>query len=299
VIDVLDQLLRQLFRSRIAELTSDDQVRFQPPDNDWRTYVGTLSGIALNVYLVTLAENTALRSNERERLAAGSQVLEVRAPRRLDCQYLITAWSPVSVSSPFEPTLDEHALLYKVTDALMDAEPLVARRIYAPGPLPPGFPDVIADAELPSLILAADAFSKTAEAEFWGSVEWRWKPGVYLTITLPVLLESLVAGPPVLTRIARTAEIGGAAGPETRIQIGGRVTAGAPPAPVAGAWVRLETLAGAALRTAAVDALGRFTFAGLAPGPYRLRVRAAGFAEATLAITIPAAAAGGYDVQLS
>jgi len=299
VIDALDHLLRQLFRSRLpAVLTTDDQVRFQPPDNDWRTYVGTLSGIALNIYLVTLAENTELRSNGRVREVAGGQVLETRAPRRIDCQYLITAWSPVSASSPFEPTLDEHALLYQVTSVLMNAEPLVPSRIYAPDPLPAGFPVEIADAELPSLILAADAFSKTAEAEFWGSVEWRWKPGIYVTITLPVPFDSQIAGPPVLTSIARTREIGGVAAAEERIQIGGQVLAGATPAPVAGAWVRLQTPAGAALRTVAADAQGRFTFAGLTAGAYNLRVRATGFAEAARAITIPSTT-GGYDVHLS
>jgi hypothetical protein len=296
MIDQLDHLLRHLLRSTIAELASDDQVRFQPPDQDWRSFVGTLSGIALNVYLVALAENTHLRSNEVARQYAGPQVFETRAPRRLDCQYLITAWSPVSVSSLFEPTVDEHALLYKTAAVLMNAEPFVPRRIYAPDPLPSGFPDAIADAELPSLVLLADAFPKMAE--FWGTVEWRWKPGVYLTVTLPVLLDRQVAGPPVLTRAARTALLGGAAPAAELVQIGGQVLAGAPPAPVGGAWVRLESPAGAALRTASTDDQGRFTFAGLAAGPYTLRVRAAGFAEAARAIAIPSAP-GGYDVQLS
>ncbi len=298
MIDVLGHLLRQLFRSRIAILINDDQVRFQPPDDDWRTYVGTLQTIALNIYLVTIAENTELRTNQRDRQVVGGQVLETRQPRRIDCQYMITAWSPVSASSPFEPTLDEQALLYQVTSVLINAEPIVPRNIYAPGPLPAGFPLEIADAELPSLILAADAFPKTAEAEFWASVEWRWKPGVYLTITLPVPFDSQAAGPPVATSFMRLHEIGGIAPPEERIQIGGQVTTGAPPAPVPSAWVRVETPAGLALRTAAADAMGRFTFAGLSAGSYNLRVRAAGFAEAVRAITIPSTT-GEYDVQLT
>jgi hypothetical protein len=306
MIDALDNLLRHLFRSRIPSLLSDDQVRFQAPDNDWRSYVGTLTGIALNVYLVALTENTALRDNARERQYVGDQVLDTRAPRRLDCQYLLTAWSPIHVTSAFEPTLDEHALLYQVASTLVDAEPLVARRIYAPGPLPAGFPADIADVELPSLVLAADAFSKTAEAEFWGSVDSRWRPGIYLTVTLPVPYVAQGAGPAVLTRLSSLGTLSGttagpAAAPQVLTQIGGQVSTGVPPAPVtpvAGAWVRLESVAGAALRTVAADGLGRFTLAGLAPGSYILRVRAAGFAEAARPITIPAAP-GGYDVQLS
>ena len=39
MIHLLDNLLRQLFIEQIAELTNDTQVRFQPPDADWRTFV--------------------------------------------------------------------------------------------------------------------------------------------------------------------------------------------------------------------------------------------------------------------
>jgi hypothetical protein len=292
MIDFLDHLLRHLFRSRIPELSSDDLVRFQPPDQDWRNHVGTLASVALNVYLVSIWENATLRSNAVERQLDLGQVSERRAPRRLDCMYLATAWSPISVNSLFEPTPDEHALLYQVAAVLMNAEPLVPRRLYEPDPLPAGFPDAIADAELPSVILLADAFPKLAE--FWGTVDFRWKPGVYFTITLPVVLDSQVAGPPVLTRIATYRAPGGAA--EARVQIGGLVSAGAPAAGVAGAWVRLESPAGAALRTATTDADGHFTFAGLAPGAYTLRARATGYPEASRAIAIPSAP-GGYDLH--
>jgi len=37
MIDHLDNLLHRLFRHSIAELTADAQIRFQPPDEDWRT----------------------------------------------------------------------------------------------------------------------------------------------------------------------------------------------------------------------------------------------------------------------
>ncbi len=57
-----DNLLRQLLISRVPTITDEAQVRFQPPDEDWRTYVSTLSvggnpANALNVYLVDVREN--------------------------------------------------------------------------------------------------------------------------------------------------------------------------------------------------------------------------------------------------
>ncbi|NUN01408.1 MAG: DUF4255 domain-containing protein, partial [Bryobacteraceae bacterium] len=72
MIDHLDNLLRQVFLSRIAEMEDESQVRFQPPDDTWRTYVSNLTvggqpANALNVYLADLRENRTLRSNERVR----------------------------------------------------------------------------------------------------------------------------------------------------------------------------------------------------------------------------------------
>ena len=66
MIDHLDNLLRQLFISEIDEITSEAQVRFQPPDEEWRTFVANLTvagrpANALNVYLVDLRENRKLR----------------------------------------------------------------------------------------------------------------------------------------------------------------------------------------------------------------------------------------------
>lgn len=291
----LDNLLRHLFVDRVDEIAGDDQVGFQPPDQDWRNHVGGLAGPALNVYLVALTENRKLRSNERVREFAGGTVHETPAPRRLDCHYMITAWSPVPPSPLVEPTVDEHALLYQVAAALTHAEPLVPRRVYDPAPLPATFPEAIADAELPTVVLAAEGVAQTAD--FWSTVDWRFKPAVHLTVTLPVLYERQVAGPMVTTRITEYRLDRRPETAEVWIQIGGHVRSGAPPQPVAGAWVRLETPGGLPLQTAETGADGRFTFTQLAAGPYALRIRAAGFAEATRNVQVPSAA-GGYDVEI-
>src|SRR5689334_24532296 len=113
MIDVLDNTLRQLFLSRIDEIKDESQVRFQPPDDTWRTAVAnlTVNGQpvnALNVYLVDVRENRVLRSNERLRDFQNGSITETRAPRRMDCHYLISAWSPANMTPAIEPTLDEH-----------------------------------------------------------------------------------------------------------------------------------------------------------------------------------------------
>ena len=82
-------------------------------DSSHRTKTGgamltNLEGNALNVYLVDLRENRQLRSNERVREAKRHRQRNTSA-RRVDCHYLITAWSPAVITPAVEPTLDEHS----------------------------------------------------------------------------------------------------------------------------------------------------------------------------------------------
>ncbi len=200
MIDHFDNLLRHLFEAQIDEITNEAQVRFQPPDDAWRTYITNLTVDgdpvnALNIYLVDIRENRKLRSNQRLRQVQNGVVNETLVPRRMDCHYLVTAWSPAATTAAVEPAVDESALLYKVTAALMNSEPLIPRQAYQPDPLPGTFPDEFADTELPTTVLPAEGFPKLAE--FWGTMGtgYRWKPAVYLVVTLPVVLEKRVRSP--------------------------------------------------------------------------------------------------------
>lgn len=302
MINYLDNLLRHLFMTDIAELTDEPQIRFQPPDEDWRNYVSGLEGNALNIYLADLRENRKLRSNERVHENQNSIINQTPAPRRIDCHYLITGWSPAQPGPSVEPTPDEHALLYQVTHVLMNHDPLIPREIYAPDPLPPSFPEIIGDAELPTSILPVEGFLKLPE--FWGTmgVNHRWKPAVYLVITLPVVLPTEVAGPMVTTRITEYRQTGQAETAEVWMQIGGQVldATNVPPddapTPIENAWVQLETMGGQRLQTTRTNELGRFTFGELQAGQYRLRFSATGFSEAVREIGVPSPT-GEYDLR--
>jgi hypothetical protein len=303
MIDALDNIIGQLFLTTIDEITSSSQIGFEPPDDKWRAYVSNLGTggkpvNALNVYLADLKENRVLRSNERVRDFQNGLFTETPAPRRVDCHYLISAWSSATANLPtVEPTVYEHALLYKAVASLMDAEPFVATQIYGSAGLPMGFPDIIADFQLPSTILPVEGFPKLAE--FWGATRTvHWKPAIYLIVTLPVVLPLKIAGPMVTTRIAEYEFIGGTQIVETLIQIGGSVTSGGKS--LVGAWVMLEDSNKIPVKTTNTDSDGHFTFGGLAAGNYFLRVRAQGHAEPLnpIPITVPSAT-GSYDVQLT
>lgn len=304
MIDQLDLTLRRLFIGRVAGITADTQVRFQPPDEDWRTYVknlqvGAASANSLNVYLVDLRENRKLRSNERTRQVVQGDVLETQAVRRVDCHYLISAWSPADVTPAIEPTLDEHAVLYDVIDVLAANDPLEAATIFAPAPPPPA----IAAESLPMVVLPPDGFVKLAE--FWGTMgdKHRWKPCVYLVVTVPMLPQAFRAGPMVTSLIAQArGRDSGAA--ETLVTIGGTVTTGAPAQPVADAWIELlVTPANVRLHFVRADTDGRFRFAGLQPAlkpgqQYALRASSPTLGVSALrAIDIPSPS-GEYDLTL-
>ncbi len=81
----LDNVLHHLFMTQMAELTDGVQVRFQPPDQDWRTYVADLTvdgqpANALNIYLAEPRENCKLRSNERVRSPDICKLSEILCP---------------------------------------------------------------------------------------------------------------------------------------------------------------------------------------------------------------------------
>ncbi|MBL8298420.1 MAG: DUF4255 domain-containing protein [Rhodanobacteraceae bacterium] len=306
----IDNLLRQLLIAGIDEIADESQVRFQPPDQDWRTYVGTLTVLglpanALNVYLVDVRENRKLRSNERVRQrvpGADGMVREVPAPRRVDCHYLISAWSPATVTPAVEPTLDEHALLYKAIVALDRAEPLVPRKVYAPSPLPAGFPLAIADDELPTTLLPVEGYAKLAE--FWGTMgeDHRLRPVIHLVLTVPLLYEPQPMGGMVTTRYAVLRPRDSSDPGDVLVEIGGRVVDSThplpdgSPSPLPGAWVTIETMLGKRLQLTRCDAFGRYTFATLRDGDYRLRASTETLGQVVRDIHLPSPS-GEYDLS--
>lgn len=337
MIDLLDNLLRKLIISeQIENLTSETQLQqreaqigFGPPDENWRTFVSNLTvggdpANALNFYLVDLRENRKLRSNERLRSIGNGLASDEPVPSRLDCHYLVSAWSPAQATPAIEPTLDEHALLYEVTEILVRVLPLNPFRIYTgiysrihPSgsiALKNALDQVLKpwgrfqDVDLPAVVAPPDGYLKLSE--FWHGMgqNARLKPVLYLIITLPVALIRTIVGALVTTRITEYRQIEGLSDGEIYVQIGGFVLETLPPLPdgtpvlpipVVGAWVQLATLTNAPLQTVETDELGRFTFAGLDPGSYRLIARAKGLGELPARDIVVPSPSGEYDLRFS
>lgn len=288
MIDYLDDLLRTLLSTRVPGLAAS-QISFSAPDDDWRKTISGSLGNVLDIYLIEFYTNAELHSNEVFVQGSGINQQIVRAPARLNCRYLISAWSPVSATPLVEPAIEEGVLLHQVTTVLAEALPFDAAAIYAPSPVPAGFPPDMLTPPLPAVVNPTEPFDKLSE--FWHRMDTIWKPVVDLVVTIPVLHAPRLSGPPVTTLFS---EYGTVDAPELEelTTIGGVITSGGQP--VAQAWVRLVELS----RTVTTDASGQFIFEGIRRGAYTLAGGATGHATVSRAIDVPSLS-GEYNLDLT
>lgn len=317
MLSLLDELLRTLLMNGLSGLrtvvpgqppqpVSANQVRFEAPDEKWRSSLTGLQRNAVNLYLVDLRENRRLRSNERGRAPESGVILEQPAPSRIDCHYLITAWSPTEQLTPqVEPVLDEHALLYDIAAVLMQAGALNPSERYAPGSAAlNAWPEAFRTSDLPIVVAPGDGFPKLAE--FWGTmgVNHRWKPVLYLVVTLPVELLRTASGPMVTTTITEYRQRDKPETAEVWIQIGGQVLdtvhplAGGLPRPVAAARVEIrDAITGELVQQTDTDTQGRYRFVRLQAGRYKLRASAPGLTMASPRDVVVPSLTGEYDLK--
>jgi hypothetical protein len=294
VIELVDDLLRRFLRARLPTLLpTDDHVRFEPPNHTFPPLVGHVEGHVASVYLIDVRENRRLRSNERH-LDPLTYEWEL-PPHRVDCHYLITAWSNATPAGGIDPTIEEHKVLSRVAAALLEEGDLSFARVLPAATLA-GLPEAVREADLPITVGPGEGFNKMAE--FWGTMGATapWRPAVYLIVTVPLPhVTDLEPGPPVETIHVTVAAIGADAA-ELTCDIGGTIeTAGGLPIP--GAWVALETPVGLRLDEQHATEDGRYVFAGRPPGDYRVAVRADGFAPPpTTPIHVVAPAIDGYRI---
>jgi hypothetical protein len=317
MIDHLDTLLHRLFRHSIAELSADGQVRFDPPDEAWRGLVPTITDAAglhansLNVYLADLRENRKLKTIAREQRVVEREVYDARPARRVDCHYLISAWSPVSSSLTTDPTLDEHALLAEAARVLGELDALdpvaICAATRAPNLPAIAVPEALVGETLPLVLLPVEGFPQYAE--FWGTMgtRSRWKPCVYVVITAALKNSATRAGPIVTTPIRDTLQRDAAEVAQTHYHISGQVFAAAvasrpgaavaPQQPVPRAWVELLDVTGTTRVTLTrADSNARFTFGNVPAGSYQLRASSQPEGTTPLrTITVPEPS-GNYDL---
>ncbi len=308
MLDLVDTLLRDvILAAGIPQMNQVAQIRFQPPDGTLRGDVLNLNLRVLCAYLVDLREHRKLRSNERFTARIADNIEVLPAPARVDCHYLISAWTPTQPAPGVEPTLEEHTLLYQTSAVLFQEGSLCPSRAYAPGSAPLiAWPALFRDDELPTVVLPVEGFLKLSE--FWGTMgpNSPWKPCIHWVITVPVALLREIQGPPVTTTITdHRIWDPAAAGVEGDVwaQIGGQVLDLANPfpdgrpGPLPGAWVLLEDPAtGRILQTTTADDDGHFIFNRIQRAQYRLRAGIVNRGQQNRVVDVPSPT-GEYELR--
>lgn len=191
MIDDLDRSIETLLRRELpAEIVSQATITFVTPDEEFPPTSVTLP--AIDLFLYDVRENRELRSNEWliERASDGTATKQ-RAPVRVDCSYLITAWPSESSTTPAE---DEHRLLGEVMRALLRH---------------PTIPDAdlvgsLAGQEPPPPATSLQPGRIEDLAGFWQALGGKPKASLHCTVTIAAQVQEPVeTGPPVRDKLLR------------------------------------------------------------------------------------------------
>jgi hypothetical protein len=278
--DDLDSTLKAILDDPGAplELRNAD-VSFETPDRNF-----TPAQATINLFLYDVRENRELRDPVPVTELVGTSFVRRRPPLRVDCMYLVTAWSNQvgPARNAEEHRLLAQALLWLSRFPVVPSTFLVGSLIGQP--MPP-----------PAMVAQVDG-TKNA-GEFWTALGSPPRPGFYLLVTIALQLQvERPEGPPVISKEIRMVD---KANPAIVLadtfEIAGVITEAATLDPIADALITMmET--GRSTRSA-VD--GRFRFTELPAGSYTLRTEAAGFGTEAKSIDVPAPSLNEYDMSLA
>ncbi|HYN97978.1 MAG TPA: DUF4255 domain-containing protein [Pilimelia sp.] len=177
MLHLLDESLEAYLRAIVPLPQRDVDVVFEAPDGDWAAGV---SRPTVDLYLWDIRPNVSEREYGEEIVAKpdGRRVRRDPLPR-VDCRYLVTAWTT--------EVRDEHSLLGNVLTALL-LHPIVAAE-HLQGP----FADV---RPLPRVTLRSG--DGTENSDFWSALGGQLKPGLDIVVTATIdAALTVVTGPPV------------------------------------------------------------------------------------------------------
>jgi len=182
VLQDLDATLAAMLRAELS--LQNVTVSFATPDDQFPPTSVVLPAIVL--FLYDVRENYELRTDQWELdRQPGGVATRRRAPSRVDCSYLITAWA--SATAP-DPPADEHRLLGEVMRVLLQHRtvPETYLRGELAGQEPPLRARLMTDNLLQSI------------GEFWQAMGGKPKATLHYAVTISVDVgEPVPAGPAV------------------------------------------------------------------------------------------------------
>jgi hypothetical protein len=299
-------------------------ISFDAPDSHFRNTLLLKQGTVLNVFLVDIRENRLLRTGDHVKFN-GPERYVAQVPARLDCHYLMTAWSAAGqTGQDGENVVAEHRLLYSGAAALIRHNPIVARKIFGGIPtdldaLNDNDPNwlstvtandtdttlsdfysldpILRDSELAIDVLPPEGYHRIGE--FWGLMGATaiWHPSAYFIVTIPIERHRTASGPPIRS-IGTIYDRSTPASTETLYLIGGTVSSAKgnpiPRVPATMSRQEVDPITGTTrsfVETTLTDMQGRFTFAEVPAGTVQLSSQGK-----TSDVNVPPKSLGEYDV---
>jgi hypothetical protein len=190
MIDDLDRALEELLRQELPQnVVEQVTISFATPDDQFPPTSVALP--AIDLFLYDVRENRDLRSSEWVVERGADRATKTRAPVRVECSYLVTAWP--SESSPTPPQ-DEHYLLGEVMKVLLRHATIPAELLQGSlvGQEPP----------LPAISLHPSHLEMMGQ--FWQALGGKLKVALNYTVTIGVAVhEPVVIGPPVTDKMLK------------------------------------------------------------------------------------------------
>jgi len=189
MLHLLDETLETFLRTVVPLPARDVDVVFEAPDGEWSAALS--SRPTVDLYLWDIRPNLVERD-------FGEIIVEEQDGRRfrrdplprVDCRYLVTAWT--------SEVRDEHSLLGDVLSALLLHPAIPAEHLQGV---------FAAVRPLPSLHLRSG--DGTENSDFWSALGGQLKPGLDLVVTVTVdAAMRAAAGPPTESVTVRTAPNG-------------------------------------------------------------------------------------------
>ncbi|NEQ63086.1 MAG: DUF4255 domain-containing protein [Moorea sp. SIO4A1] len=181
----LDRTLEELLKGELPpELISSVTISFATPDKDFSVKP------AINLFLYDVRENVELRNTTWSTERSNGRATKRRNPVRVDCSYLITAWSALTGNGQ-RPEQEEHQWLGEVMKVLLRHRIIPAAVLQGSlrGMEPPIRTVSLSQSNLQSL------------GEFWQAMGGKPRPALNYTLTMAVEVDDPVEAGTLVTDI--------------------------------------------------------------------------------------------------
>ena len=270
----LDRTLRKLLEDAgVIPTMAGVEISFRTPDKAF-----AITQKTLDLFLYGVRENRVLRDPVPIMELVGGGYVRRTPPLRVDCDYLVTAWSKQAGD---DAVVEERTVLAEALTKLSRFPTIPA--VYLQG--------LLVGQPFPLQMWVAQSEDGKSLGEFWSALGISPRSSFHLMVTIAMDLGvSVSEGPPVTTReLDLDDDLDPATPGESVFAIGGVVRDAA--GVVADAEVTVD-----GARLTRTDAEGRFRLSGLAAGDHALRATAPGRTPHEETVTVPAAAINDYDI---